>query len=303
MISKIPFDNGIYSIDEDQCDNFNIEFDLISIEAKIKIVSIGFIDKYISKDYKENEHMVYILVRDNIPVYVGQSKDSLTRVMQHKYKNKSNFDRCFMFLKPERDLRQYLDYMEKYLIFKIEENGIILDNTIKKPHMNDILNANKKIVAEDWINTFISFLSVFGVSAKNKEKENSEIITSNNIRQYSNQKFKVVSIECKDEIISENNNRKTLEKLICKIGIRRISNFFSDINTNSSFMINDQPFEKIINNKIIEVRHAIDNNGDNFYYALNISTNDLEKKLLKMFDIMNITQEYKIIQIERAKKF
>ncbi|HCJ8468611.1 TPA: GIY-YIG nuclease family protein [Escherichia coli] len=302
MIEQIPFDNGIYNIDNNSLDIFDIEFDLIEIEAKIRVSSRAYIDKHIMKNYNPNEHVVYILVRDNKPVYVGQSKDSFNRINTHKYKNKCNFDRCFMFSKPKKDLRAFLDYMEKYLIYKIEENGIILENNIRIDPEKDILNKNKKIVSEKWIDTFIKFLIIFGISLEQEEllenninKTVAVVLKDNQTEINTVKKIKTKVIISQDQnIIEGHNNKYILGNLIKEIGFIKIKPYLNKINTSNAFLIKEHPFDNIISNNRIPVLKFIDNQDEEFYISIHISSLDFIKKIKNVLNLINEHNNYQI---------
>lgn len=288
MVEQISFDNGVYNIEE-ETDNFDIEFDIMSIEAKFRMLSRGYIDKYSMKNYKPNEHIIYILIKDNKPVYVGQSTDSISRINNHKYKNKCNFDRCFIFSKPRKDLRAYLDYMEKYLIFKLESKGFILDNAIKLNPENDVLNESKKILSQKWMDTLVNFLPVFGIFYENNKCENEIIITDEAKKRKISSKKTNIEIVYNNENIEGKTNKEIIGNLISKIGIEKIMTYDDLINTSVSLLIKKDHFDNIISNKKIPVSKFIDDSGNVFYISLSISTSELKNKIIKIFNIMNIS--------------
>lgn len=291
MIEQISFDNGVYNIEEDT-ENFDIEFDIMSIEAKFRMLSRGYIDKYAMKNYKQNEHIIYILIRGNKPVYVSQSTDSISRINQHKYKNKCNFDRCFIFFKPRKDLRAYLDYMEKYLIYKLESQGLILENSVKLDPEKDILNESKKILSQKWMNTLINFLPIFGVSHLPHLTNELSICPEDKNLPTNISKKTNIKILLNNEQIEGKSNKEIIGGLISKIGIDKIMQFDEQINTSVALLIKDTNFENIIAERSIPVIKGKDELGKDFYFSLSISTNGLIKKVEKIIKTLEIKDCY-----------
>jgi len=292
-MNEHAFENGFCKISEEDSSVFYIEFDLTETDSKIRIASRSFLDGNIAKLYTPDEHIIYILVKDNVPVYVGQTKDSLARINNHRLSDKAGFDRCFMFFKPRKDLRAYLDYMESYVIHKIEKKGIVLKNIIKKDPEKDILNRNKKLIAQKWMNNFVDFLSVFGVnmmpvilasesipSIPVGMKSTESIITSDNVKMKKADSI-LINIKVDGIDISGNNNKEKVINLIKEIGIKNIDSKMSLINTNS-IMIRNKIFEHYVAKKAMNVSKNTDKYGDDFYLSMNIGTVELRKKLIKI---------------------
>jgi len=292
-MNEHAFENGFCKISEEDSSVFYIEFDLTETDSKIRIASRSFLDGNIAKLYTPDEHIIYILVKDNVPVYVGQTKDSLARINNHRLSDKAGFDRCFMFFKPRKDLRAYLDYMESYVIHKIEKKGIVLKNIIKKDPEKDILTRNKKIIAQKWMNNFVDFLTIFGVSMKPIPSISESIIDSSveakfkkNIIMSDDGKNKkadsvLINIRVDGVNIDGNNNKEKVINLIKEIGIKNINSKVSLINTNS-IIIKDKIFEHHVAKKIMNVSKNTDKYGDCFYISMNIGTVELRKKLIKI---------------------
>lgn len=296
-MNEHAFENGFYKISEQDDSIFYIEFDLSETDSKLRIASRAFLNENINKLYTPDEHIIYILVKDNLPVYVGQTKDSLTRINSHRLSDKAGFDRCFMFFKPKKDLRAYLDYMETYVINKIENKGVVLKNVIKKDPEKDILSRNKKIIAQKWMNNFVDFLTVFGVSTSQSpllkepldmisDVENKENLMSQNKNKLKKAESVLINIKIKGIFIEGKNNKEKTINLIKEIGIKNIQKNLYLINTNS-ILIKAEMFEHRIADKVMNVSKNTDKYGNDFYISMNIGTVELRKKLMKIASFVN----------------
>lgn len=58
---------------EQDINSFFMDFDLADIDCKIRIISRKFLKKHPDYIPKDKDHGIYILVKNNLPVYVGQS--------------------------------------------------------------------------------------------------------------------------------------------------------------------------------------------------------------------------------------
>lgn len=280
-----PFENGTYRTLEQDVNSFFMDFDLADIDCKVRVISRKFLKKYPDYIPRDKDHGIYILVKNNTPVYVGQSKNFNSRVNQHNINNKACFDRCFIFFKPQKDLRGLLDYMESYTIYSIEERGLILNNVLRPNPDEDVLIKSKKILARKWIEAFISFLPCFGVdiSEHEDEDEDDDFIVRRKKLPRSKININVNNID----ICGENNIIKTIN-FIKYIGINKLEPYLNELNSHSlSFRVEKYDFSnELFNDR--KIHSSRDEYGQEFFLYSSISTDHLVEKLKYLSTKLNL---------------
>lgn len=269
-----PFENGIYRTLEQDINAFFMDFDLADIDFKVRVISRKFLKKYPDYIPRDKDHGIYILVKDNFPVYVGQSKNFNNRMSQHNLNNTSSFDRCFIFFKPQKDLRGLLDYMESYTIHSIEERGITLNNVIRLNPDEDVLVKSKKILSRKWIEAFIAFLPCLGVSLIEEDEEEYEETVKRKKQSRGKIHININNIE-----IGGDNNTLKVINFIKYIGIDKISYFLNEINSQHiNFRIEKYDFSDSMSEDK-KLHKSNDEYGKTFWFQCNLSTNLLVEKI------------------------
>ncbi len=257
-------------------DDFELELILPKSALKIKGLSKKLLIE--KKSELEKEHAIYIL-EGPTSCYVGQSTDVQSRINNHKDKNKSDFSRCFILSKKDTDLRGYLDYMESYAIREMESLGYTLDNSKKPNPDDDILPHYKKDMAKDWIDEFLSFLPILGFK---KSPNPLPIVTQvNNPKTVSN----VISLKLNGNLINGSDSREVFTKLLQQIGLDVIEKQCSSI-FGSAFTLS-----KVHTKPKYGSCHELKENNQTYYLYLNISKNDLSKKIIKIKEILKLNIE------------
>lgn len=170
-MKEIEFHGSLTIFDSKQGSEINIT--LPRTNLKIKGVSRETLIR--NKSILPEEHGVYILEADNA-CYVGQSQNLKNRLSGHFNNKKINFERVFFVSRPE-DLRDKLDYMEKYLYKSMLDQGYELTNDKELDPETDALLSYKKATVQEWINEFLLFLPILGFkkvgqSIKNTARQN-----------------------------------------------------------------------------------------------------------------------------------
>lgn len=257
-------------------EDFELELSLPKSALKIKGLSKKLLIEKISE--LDKEHAIYIL-EGPTSCYIGQSTDVQSRINNHKDKNKSDFTRCFILSKKDTDLRGYLDYMESYAIKEMELLGYTLDNSKKPNPDDDILSDYKKEMAKDWIDEFISFLPILGFKkSPNPLPTATQVINS---KTASN----IIRLNLNGILISGTDNRETFTKLLQQIGINIVEKNCSSI-FGSSFKLNTV-YTKPKYGSCYELKE----NNKTYYLYLNISKNDLCKKIIQIKEILKLNIE------------
>jgi hypothetical protein len=226
----------------------------------------------------EKEHAIYIL-EGPIKCYVGQSKDVQSRINNHKDKNKSA-SRCFILstAKRDADLRGYLDYMESYAIKEMELLGYLLDNTQKPNPEDDVLTHYKKEMANEWIDEFLSFLPILGF----KKSPTQILLPPNNIQRKNTE---AINLKLNGIVIPGTNSREVFTNLLTTIGIG-IVNKNVILFLGAAFKISTSYSKQKYGSC-----HELLENKYKYYLYLNISKNDLIKKIIKIKEIIQLNIE------------
>lgn len=260
----------------DRTDDFELELNLPKSALKIKGLSKKLLIE--KKSELEKEHAIYIL-EGPTTCYVGQSTDVQSRINNHKDKNKSDFSRCFILLKKDTDLRGYLDYMESYAIREMESLGYTLDNSKKPDPDDDILPYYKKDMANEWINEFLSFLPILGF------KKSPNLLPTVNQPVTPKITSNIIKLKFNGNLINGTDNREVLTKLLQQIGLNLIEKHCSSI-FGTAFTLNTVYIKPKYGSC-----HELKENNKNYYLYLNISKNDLCKKIIKIKEILKLNIE------------
>lgn len=257
-------------------DDFELELNLPKSALKIKGLSKKLLIE--KKADLEREHAIYIL-EGPVSCYVGQSTDVQSRINNHKDKNKSDFSRCFILSKKDTDLRGYLDYMESYAIREMESLGYTLDNSKKPNPDDDILPHYKKEMAKDWIDEFLSFLPILGFKkSPNPLPIVTQITTPNTASN-------VISLKLNGNLINGSDSREVFTKLLQLIGLDIIEKQCSSL-FGAAFTLS-----KVHTKPKYGSCHELKENNQTYYLYLNISKNDLSKKIIKIKEILKLNIE------------
>lgn len=257
-------------------DDFELELSLPKSALKIKVLSKKLLSE--KKSELEKEHAIYIL-EGPVSCYVGQSTDVQSRINNHKDKNKSDFSRCFILSKKDTDLRGYLDYMESYAIREMESLGYTLDNSKKPNPDDDILPHYKKEMAKDWIDEFLSFLPILGFK---KSPTPLPIVTQPiSTKTVSN----IIRLKLNGNLIGGTDSREVFTKLLQQIGLDVIEKQCTSIFSSAFTLSNVHTKPKYGS------CHELKENNQTYYLYLNISKNDLCKKIIKIKEILKLNIE------------
>ena len=259
-------------------DDFELELNLPKSALKIKGLSKKLLIE--KKAELEKEHAIYIL-EGPISCYVGQSTDVQSRINNHKDKNKSDFSRCFILSKKDTDLRGYLDYMESYAIREMESLGYTLDNSKKPNPDDDILPHYKKEMAKDWIDEFLSFLPILGFKKSPSPTPLPISIQPVSTKAANN----ILSLKLNGNLISGADSREVFTKLLQQIGLEVIEKQCTSI-FGSAFTLS-----KVHTKPKYGSCHELKENNQTYYLYLNISKNDLCKKIIKIKEILKLNIE------------
>lgn len=251
-------------------EDFNIELTLQNSQLKIKGLSkILLLDNLTDLNKEQGIYLLEGLDR----CYIGQTKDISKRIKNHKDSNKVEFIRCFFLSQKGGDLRQYLDFMEAYTIQQMEILNYALDN-FKKPNPDhDVLDKHKKNMVKKWIDEFLLFLPILGFR---KSKEIKKPIITNI------ENNKIISIKLENKIISGLNNKEVFINFIKEVGV---DNYYKNCQSifNKSFKLT-----------LIKEQHdyatcnQLSLNNLEYYAYINISKNDLIKKINKSIQLLNM---------------
>ncbi len=261
-------------------DEFELEISLTKSSLKIR----GFSKKLLIENQTElsGEHAIYIL-EGPINCYVGQSKDVKSRINNHKDKNKSDFNRCFILssLNKDADLRGFLDYMESYAIQQMSSLGYSLENTKRPNPKEDILSNYKKDIANDWIDEFLSFLPILGFKKSPKlEKIKEAILVEEKIPKSADSK--IISLKYNGQVMNGLDNREIFLNFIKKIGVSIVEKNCSSI-FGTAFRVT-----KVYNKPKYGSCYEVEEDNEKFYIYFNISKADLIKKIIKIKEILNL---------------
>lgn len=260
-------------------DDFEIEIELLKSNLRIRGLSKSLLIH--KKIELSKEHAIYILEGPN-SCYIGQTTDVQTRINNHKDNNKSDFQRCFILSKKDFDLRGYLDYIESYAIKEMEEQGYLLDNSKKPDPNNDILSIYKKEMANEWIHEFLSFLPILGFKKSPRPSINLPKLTQPKVIKQKD----VINLKFNGNLINGKYNVEILINLFKLIGINNIIQNCSSI-FNSSFHLTNIKIDK----KTKCACHELKENNNTYYLYINISKNNLCKKIMKIKDILQLNIE------------
>lgn len=171
--------------------------------------------------------------------------------------------------------------MESYAIREMESLGYTLDNSKKPNPDDDILPHYKKDMAKDWIDEFLSFLPILGF----KKSPNPLPIVTQPIPTVPKIASNVISLKFNGNLISGTDSREVFTKLLQQIGLNIIEKHCSSI-FGAAFTLN-----KVYTKPKYGSCHELKENNQKYYLYLNISKNDLCKKIIKIKEILKLNIE------------
>lgn len=265
----------------------NTDNDSITTIINDPLVVVYFDRKDINKlnDIDESQKPgIYILFGDHNNRYVGQASSSvLSRLKSHDVKKEFWNSALILCREDGRLDKSQLDWIEKRLISKFNDNGFILENISNGNHSH--IESYQKGKARQLLNISADLIKEFlgfDLYALEKIKKNRSTLITNDINQsLTVEQYKV---EYDDKIIVGNTPRELYSNLINTLAqddnyFMLLENYADSHNTQFLFRTTD---ENVIKSRPASYYRNI---RDDIYAKFNYNNNDLIRNIDKLLKI------------------
>ena len=294
-MKEIAFEGALTTGDNQRYTEINIRLPKTNLTVK----GIGRDAMIKNKAILPEEHGVYILEADDI-CYVGQSQNLKSRLSGHFNSKKINFERVFFLSRGTEDLRDRLDFMEKYLYKRMKDEGYELSNDKELNPDTDILISYKKATVSDWIDEFLLFLPILGFKKTKKivaiMPEANETTLTHVVEKIVTKKQPHSTQQFNGELLGEQNDGEYFHKNPLRVEtvqlLRQLplSTLLQNPSINDTrIQIQENPFKCKYNpfSPAVKIRNIF---GEIFYVAFNADNNSLNNKKQKIQELINRQQ-------------